>query len=176
MLLRSNFILATLFLASCASSSNADSAALSRQADANDLKEVIGKFSEVVIARNFDALQTMLLSNEITFDRNGNIDPGIACFLHWVETCDLPNRHVKDILESKHFIYYYHLDEKNVIASFIREEGRESFFADPSGFLADKYLSDYFSCQFVNHDGRWLLKESLCFSETEGPFVPEPEV
>ena len=176
MLLRSNFILAALFLASCSSSSHADATALSEQTDANDLKEVVERFSGVVISREFGILQTMMLSNEITFDSDGNIDPGIACFLHWLEACQFQNSHVADILKGKHFIYYYHLDEENVIASFIREEAREQFYEDPSGFLADSYLSGYFSCQFANRDGRWLLTESLCFSETEGPFVAEPEV
>lgn len=176
MLLRSNFISTTLFLASCVSSSHADATDLSEQADANELKEVVENFSGAVISRSFGILQAMMLSNEITFDRDGTIDPGIACFLHWLETCQFQNSHVADILKSNHFIYYYHLDEDNVIASFIKEEAREQFYDDPSGFLADNYLSGYFSCQFASRDGHWLLTESLCFSETEGPFVPEPEV
>lgn len=176
MLLRSNFILPVLLLASCTPSSKADATALSVQADASDLKDAVEKFSDAVISRNFSVLKAMMLSNDITFDRDGNIDPDIACFLHWIEACPYKNKHISDILKSRHFVYFYHLDEYNVIISFIKEEGREAFYAEPSVFLEDKYLSEYFSCQFIKSGGRWLLKESLCFSETEGPFVPEPDV
>lgn len=176
MLNLSKLVLAMLLLESCAISPHAGLAASSPPADKDDLAAVVEKFSDAVISRRFELLRVLMGSNNITFDQSGNIEPGIACFLHWMKNCPSQSNQIIDILKGKHFVYYYHLDSANVIASFIKEEARKSFYDDPSGFLENDYMTGYFSCQLVNHNGHWLLTESLCYSETEGPFEAEPDV
>jgi hypothetical protein len=111
-----------------------------------------------------------------TFDQSGAIDEGIACFLASSNRCGTGRTPIQDILREGYFKYYYHLDNENIIVSYIRRSSRDAFDSNPTVFLGQRYLVDYFSCQFTALNGQWKLEESICFSETEGPFEPNPDV
>ncbi len=178
MLRPNNMFLGCLLLASCSSSTLIEETVPSENAQGspNELAEAVERFSEIVLSGEFERLRSVLFSDEITFDQDGDIEEGIACFLHWTDSCRSETHHVVDILKSDHFVYYYHIDDNSVIVSFIEEDSRIIFYENPSLFLENNYLSEYFSCHFLKRGSEWFLKESVCFSETEGPFQQEPEV
>lgn len=154
--------------AGCLSSANA-------QQNSVVLKQVASEVSSIIESGELKRLGG-LMRGSITFDESGEIESNIRCFLNWNETCPNQRTSVQDIASREHFKYYYHLNDTDVIVSYIRSDKREEFYSDPERFLSETYLRDFFSCRFKLQDGLWLLQESVCYSETEGPFEGEPEV
>ena len=181
---RSKFAAGLFLLTSCLACAPTEATVVTEPAateeQAKGAKEGISiaaqSFTSVVLAGEFSKLKKMLHSNDFTFNRSGELFENIRCFISWTSGCEIESSGVLDILRGEHFIYYYHLDDDNIIVSFIRENSRNSFYENPDEFLRQNYLSDYFSCHFVRSGSAWLLKESLCYSETEGPFEQEPDV
>lgn len=149
---------------------------LDAQEENRSLPDAANAVSLIIKRGDLARLGRLIDRPQITFDGNGNIDEGIRCFLNWDSRCPGKRNNINQILEGDHFHFYYHIDERTVVVSYIRTDSRTLFNEDPVAFLQGRYLEDYFSCQFILVGGEWLLQESVCFSETEGPFSLEPEV
>jgi len=37
-------------------------------------------------------------------------------------------------------------------------------------FLRENFMNEYFACEFTKSQGRWQLRNGVCFDETEGPY------
>lgn len=150
--------------------------AVAPKGDADTISVASEQVSEIIRNGDLSELKPLIGEERITFDSQGFIDQGIVCFLQWNPTCRSNRNQIKDILDNGFFKYYYHLSEYEIVVSYIRISKRQEFYNNPSDFLEHKYLYDYFSCHFKRINSRWLLTESICYSETEGPFAKEPEV
>lgn len=146
------------------------------QETTSSISGVSENVAEVIKSGVLSRLRELIADESITFEKSGAINEEIACFLNWSERCSFAKVPIQDILKEGYFKYYYHIDESNIVVSYINKSSRTEFDADPAAFLESRYLDDYFSCHFALVGGRWMLTESVCFSETEGPFSPEPEV
>ena len=54
---------------------------------------------------------------------------------------------------------------------FIPEQLKEQ--ARVVSFYSERWMRDYFACEFHLIDGRWVLLYNICFALTDGPY-PEP--
>lgn len=45
--------------------------------------------------------------------------------------------------------------------------------AEVLSFYSERWMRDYFACEFHLIDGRWVLLYNICFAESDGPY-PEP--
>ncbi|WP_298095797.1 hypothetical protein [Brevundimonas sp.] len=149
----------------CAESSSSQEAIPSLPAMADEV-------STIIKSGNLQPLRGLIFEPLNTFDStSGEIEPGIQCFFIDGARCPPKSGKPREIVLAGSFNYYHHLSGDDVIVNFVREDRREDFLADPDSFLRSRYLKDYFSCRFIRVDGRWLIKESICYSETEGPFT-----
>lgn len=132
--------------------------------------------SYIIRSGNLSLLNGVVYNPQITFAENGDVDDGIQCFLGVENKCQGVTSNVRSIIAGGYFIFYYHSSSDDVIVSYVRSSRRADFDLKPDVFLEGQYLENYFSCSFTRVDGRWFLRESVCFSETEGPFEVEPDV
>lgn len=139
------------------------------------MREIIDRFTESVITGDLRPIRSLMFSNEFTFDQNGDINSAIKCFFLRNKECGSDKSIAHDILTGKFFLYYDHISEESVVVSFIREDARKEFYSNPSRFLEKQYMNSYFSCHMAKLENGWYLTESLCFSETEGPYEVEIE-
>ncbi len=58
-----------------------------------------------------------------------------------------------------------------VIVLFLPEQFEEQL--QVISFYAERWMRDYFACEFHLVDGRWVLLHNICFALTDGPY-PEP--
>lgn len=145
------------------------------QQTAGSISTASDHVADAIRSGNLFRLKTLIANEKITFESSGAINEEIACFLNWSTHCSFAKIPVQDILKEGYFKYYYHIDNDTIVVSYIKNSSRDSFYQDPTLFLEQNYLVDYFSCHFALLDNRWMLTESVCFSETEGPFGQETE-
>ncbi len=54
---------------------------------------------------------------------------------------------------------------------FVPEQFEQQVQVD--SFYSERWMHDYFACEFHLIDGRWVLLYNICFASTDGPY-PEP--
>lgn len=158
-------VVSTVSILGCAESSSSQEAIPSLPAMADEV-------STIIKGENLQQLRGLIFEPLNTFDStSGEIEPGIRCFFINGASCPPESGTPKEIVLAENFKYYYHISNDDVVVNYIRGDLREEFLADPDIFLSSRYLKDYFSCRFIRINGKWFLKESICYSETEGPFT-----
>lgn len=174
----SRIVIGCFFLALCTSCARVEmvSPTVNSQREPNSLQKAVQEFMNALLASDLDALKGLLFSDNITFNADGTINESTGCAFRMISNCPTGAGPAIDIIRAEHFIYYYHIDDENVIISFIEESGRKLFYDDPATFLEENYLTKYFSCWFKKNGNHWLLKESVCATESEGYFEPLPDV
>lgn len=61
--------------------------------------------------------------------------------------------------------------ESRATVLFIPEQFKEQL--QVISFYSERWMRDYFACEFHLIDGRWVLLYNICFALTDGPY-PEP--
>ncbi len=116
-----------------------------------------------------------LEANPPNFGERGRLEDDVAGFLYdgdFVRTYNPDARSVVEIIARGPLrIRIVRQQDGGTTVFFIPEQFKEQ--ARVVSFYSERWMRDYFACEFHLIDGRWVLLYNICFALTDGPY-PEP--
>jgi hypothetical protein len=159
------FALALTLLASC----------VAPKAEVNDsLDQTIQTLLSAIRARD-DSTIMSLAANPQTHNKDGRFEYDVAGFLYdgdYIRGYNADARSVVEIMALGPLLIHKEPQENGgVIVLFLPEQFEDQL--QVISFYSERWMRDYFACEFRLIEGRWVLSYNICFAMTDGPF-PEP--
>ena len=162
------------------------------------LDKTVETLLEAIRARD-DGVILSLAANPQDFGENGRLQDDVAGFLYdddYVRGFNPEARSVVEIMAlgplrihilrekggSATVIFSPKLPGEKARSAMVDTGGRATVLFVPEqfeaqlkvgSFYSERWMRDYFACEFHLIDGRWVLLYNICFALTDGPF-PEP--
>jgi hypothetical protein len=181
--------LAVSLIAGCAN--------LGTETDAR-LDKTVEMLLEAIRARD-DGAVLALTANPQDFGENGRLQDDVAGFLYdgdYIRGHNTDVRSVVEIMALGSLRIHILRDEGGptaVISSpklageksrvvMVKTDGRATVLFVPEqfeeqlqvgSFYSERWMRDYFACEFHLIEGHWVLLYNICFASTDGPY-PEP--
>ena len=138
------------------------------------LDNAIETMLEALRARDDGAVLSLAV-NPQDIGENGRLDDDVARFLYdgdYLRGFSPDARSVVEIMALGPLrVHIVREQGGRATVLFIPERFEEK--AEVVSFYAQRWMRDYFACEFHLIDGRWVLLYNICFALTDGPY-PEP--
>ena len=159
------FALALTLLAGC----------VAPRAEVNDsLDQTIQTLLSAIRARD-DSTIMSLAAKPQTHNKDGRFEYDVAGFLYdgdYIRGYNADARSVVEIMALGPLLIHKEPQENGgVIVLFLPEQFEDQL--QVISFYSERWMRDYFACEFRLIEGRWVLSYNICFAMTDGPF-PEP--
>lgn len=159
------FALALTLLAGCAAPRTEANVALDK---------TIQELLNAIRARDDIAVMS-LAANPQTHNKGGRFENDVAGFLYDGDYLRRNHPDVRSVVEimalGPLLIHMEPQQDGGVIVLFLPEQFEEQL--QVVSFYSERWMRDYFACEFHLIDGRWVLLYNICFALTDGPY-PEP--
>ncbi len=157
--------LAVSLIAGCAN--------LETETDAR-LDRTIEMLLEAIRARDDGAILS-LAANPQDFGKGGRLQDDVAGFLYDGDYIRGFSPDVRSVVEIMSLgllrVQVVRENGNRATALFIPEQFEEQ--PRSVTFYSERWMRDYFACEFHLIDGRWVLLYNICFALTDGPY-PKP--
>lgn len=154
--------LAVSLIAGCAN--------LGTETDAR-LDKTVEMLLEAIRARD-DGAVLALTANPQDFGENGRLQDDVAGFLYdgaYVRGYNPDARSVVEIMELGPLrVQVMRENDSRATALFIPERFEEA--SRSVSFYSERWMRDYFACEFHLIEDRWVLLYNICFASTDGPY------
>ncbi len=138
------------------------------------LDKTVEMLLEAIRARD-DGAVLALTANPQDFGENGRLQDDVAGFLYdgnYIRRFSPSARSVVEIMALGPLrVRIVREQEGRATAIFIPERFEQK--TQVVSFYAQRWMCEYFACEFHLIDGRWVLLYNICFASTDGPY-PEP--
>jgi hypothetical protein len=156
--------LAVSLIAGCAN--------LENETDAR-LDKTIQTLLDAIRARDDGAILSLAASPQ-TFSEGGRFIEDVAGFLYdgdYIRGYNPDARSVVEIMALGSLRVHIVHQQDGATVLFIPERFEEQ--AQVGSFYSERWMRDYFACEFHLIDGRWVFIYNVCFASTDGPY-PKP--
>ncbi len=138
------------------------------------LDKTIETMLEALRARDDGAILE-IAANPRDFGENDRLQDDVAGFLYdgdYIRRFSPNARSVVEIMALGPLRVHIVREQRDrATVLFIPERFEEK--AHVVSFYAQRWMREYFACEFHLVDGRWVLLYNICFASTDGPY-PEP--
>ena len=135
------------------------------------LNKTIQLLLEAIRARDDGAILALAAKPQ-DFGENGRLHDEVAGFLydgHYIRGSNPDARSVMGIMALGPLQVHILWERGNrATVLFVPEQFEEQLQVD--SFYSERWMRDYFACEFHLIDGRWILLYNICFSESGGPY------
>ncbi len=138
------------------------------------LDKTIETLLDAIRTRDDDAILSLTAEPQ-SFSENGRLEDDVAGFLYDGAFVRGFNPDARSVVEVMAFgslrVQVVRENGSRATALFIPEQFEEA--SRSVSFYSERWMRDYFACEFHLIDGRWILRYNICFALTDGPY-PKP--